>query len=120
MIQVGTRVHIGDNSGGVQAECIKVYSGSSVAHVGDTILITLKKVRRGCALKRGEMYKAIVIRTKVGVRRRSGIRIQFLENAVALLSTTDTLIGSRLSGEAPIELRKFNQLRLLAIADQIV
>jgi large subunit ribosomal protein L14 len=122
MIQVGTILNVIDNSGAKKVCCIKVMKGykQRYAHMGDLIMISIKSLRKKrkstSKTKKGQIYKALILRTKVGVKSHSGAVIKFLENSVALLSKQDKFIGTRILGPLSIQFRKTKFLRVLSIA----
>jgi large subunit ribosomal protein L14 len=122
MIQVGTILNVIDNSGAKKVCCIKVMKGykQRYAHLGDLIMISIKSLRKRrkftSKTKKGQVYKALILRTKIGAKSCSGATIFFLENSVALLSKQDKFIGTRILGPLSIKFRKTKFLRILSIA----
>jgi large subunit ribosomal protein L14 len=107
MVQNNTTLNIIDNSGAKIAECIKVYSGYKrrYASIGDTILVTIKSLRskrRGSSkIKKGELYKALIIRTKSKKTLAYGDSISFKENSAILLTKQNKFVGTRVFGSVP-------------------
>ena len=95
MIQQESRLLVADNSGAKEVLVIKIPGGSRVkyANVGDVIIVTVKKAAPGSALKKGEIVKAVIVRTKYGLRRPDGTYIKFDENAVVIIKEDLTQIG---------------------------
>jgi len=136
MILPLTKLRVADNSGPLVVECIKILSGSKFANIGDEILATVQtrmpandtglirtnsnKGKKRRALKKGAIVRAIIVRSKKGIYRPNGIRISFDENAVVLYSNkTENLLASKISGPMTRELRKWNFLKILSLAEQI-
>jgi large subunit ribosomal protein L14 len=126
MIQVGTILNVIDNSGAKKVCCIKVMKGfrQRYACLGDLIMISIKSLRKKrkstSKTKKGQIYKALVIRTKVGVKSHSDGKIQFLENCVTLLSKQDKFVGTRILGPLSVQLRNTKFLRVLSIASGLI
>jgi len=126
MIQHGTYVGIVDNSGAKTALCIKVVSGfrRRYANIGDLIMVSIKSLRGKRRLvsktKKGEIYKAVVVRTKVVKTRFSGDCLQFFENSVALLSKQNKFIGTRVFGSVPRSFRYNKFLKVASLAAGLV
>jgi large subunit ribosomal protein L14 len=142
MIQTQTILKVADNSGAKTVKCIKVLNKSNVASIGDCILVSVRSVRSGIAgakgnnniasttkrssgVKKGQVYKALVIRTKTGVSNRpNGHHIAFQSNDVVLLSSgsanQDNLIGSRIFGPITRELRQKNYKKIISQAKRMI
>lgn len=129
MISHLTKLNVADNSGALVVECIKILSQRRWANIGDEILATVQKrhldptyirhIKR--PLKKGMIVRAIIIRTKKGVIRPNGIQISFDDNAVVLYSKkTENLLGSRVIGPVARELRKWNYLKVLSVAERVI
>jgi len=119
MILPKTKLTVGDNSGPSLVESIRILSGAKYGNIGDKIVLTVKKNPKNQKIKKGQVLKGIIIRTKFGIRRPNGTRISFPDNSVILLNTQGNLIGNRISGPVPRELRKWNQLKILSLATKI-
>ncbi len=122
MIQVQTRLNVADNTGAREVMCIKVLGGSRrrYARIGDVVKITVKdSIPRG-RVKKGEVYNALVVRTKSGVRRRDGSLICFGTNSVVLLNEKLELIGTRIFGPVTRELRSRNFLKIVSLAPEVL
>lgn len=118
MIQTETRLSVADNTGALEVMCIKVLGGSKrrYARPGDVIRVTVKKCSPRGKVKKGDVYKAVVVRTKKGVRRKDGSVIRFDGNAVVLLNNQLEPIGTRIFGPVLRELRdRFMKIVSLAI-----
>ncbi len=126
MIQMKTRLIVADNSGAREVQCIKVLGGSHrrYARVGDVIRVAVKEVLPGRGkIQKGKVYKAIVVRTKSGVRRQDGSLIRFDDNAVVLISeSSGELIGTRIFGPVPRELRLGgdNFMKIISLATEVL
>jgi large subunit ribosomal protein L14 len=123
MIQVGTILSVIDNSGAREVRCIKVVPSSKrrYAYIGDLIMISVKSLRTRrkstSKTRKGELYKALVVRTKCGSKKFSGEGIKFFENSVVLFNKQNKLIGTRILGSLPVHFRYTKFLRILSIAN---
>ena len=118
MIQVQTELDVADNSGARRVECIKVLGGSKrrYANVGDVIRISIKEAMPRSKVKKGEVLRAVVVRTRKGVRRNDGSLIRFDSNAVVLVNNQNQPVGTRIFGPVARELRqKFMKIVSLAL-----
>lgn len=121
MIQMQSRLDVADNSGAREVMCIKVLGGSHrrYAGIGDIIRVSIKDAMPRGKVKAGEVYKAVVVRTKHGVRRADGSKIRFDSNAVVLLNNQLQPIGTRIFGPVTRELReKF--MKLISLAPEVL
>ncbi len=121
MIQMQTILGVADNSGARRVMCIKVLGGSHrrYAGVGDIIRVSVKEVIPGAKAKKGQVYYAVVVRTKKGVRRDDGSVLRFDDNAVVLLNNAKQMLGTRISGPVTRELRgQFS--RIVSLADEVI
>ena len=124
MIQVQTLLRIADNSGAKVVKCIKVLNKSSNTHkdyagIGDSILVSVRSLRSINSnskkrIKKGEIYKAIVVRTKKSLQRKTGESLSFHDNEVVLVNSQDNLIGTRIFGPLTREIRLLNYRKLLS------
>ena len=107
MIQQETRLRVADNTGAKEVLCFKVLGGSKrkYASIGDKIVITVKKAIPGGMVKKGEVHRAVVVRTRKEVARKDGSRIRFDENAAVLLNSAGEPRGTRIFGPVARELR---------------
>ena len=121
MIQMQTMLHVADNSGGRKVCCIKVLGGSHrrFAGIGDTIKGSVKDVIPNSKVKKGEVYLAVVVRTRSGVRRPDGAKVKFDKNAVVLLSEQKQPVGTRIFGPVTRELRK-NFMKIVSLAAEVL
>lgn len=121
MIQMQSELEVADNSGALRVECIKVLGGSKrrYAHVGDVIKITVKKAIPRGKVKKGDVLKAVVVRTRNAIRRADGSGIRFDKNAAVLLNNNNDPIGTRIFGPVTRELRaKF--MKIISLAPEVL
>ncbi|QCI17891.1 50S ribosomal protein L14 [Buchnera aphidicola (Acyrthosiphon lactucae)] len=122
MIQEQTILHVADNSGARSAMCIKVLGGSRrrYAGIGDVIKITIKEAIPRGKVKKGEVLKAVVVRTKKGVRRSDGSVIRFDTNACVVLNNNEQPIGTRIFGPITRELRTEKFMKIISLAPEVL
>jgi len=122
MIQAETVLSVADNSGARKVLCIKVLGGSRkrYAQIGDVIKVTVKDAIPRGKVKKGDIYNALVVRTKHGVRRPDGSLIRFDGNAVVLLDSKREPIGTRVFGPVTRELRSINYLKIISLAPEVI
>ena len=122
MIQMQSNLDVADNSGARRVQCIKVLGGSKrrYASIGDTIVASVKEAIPRGRVKKGEVYQAVVVRTKSGVRRPDGSLIRFDNNAVVLLNNQGQPIGTRIFGPVTRELRGDRFMRLVSLAPEVL
>jgi len=122
MIQEQTILHVADNSGARSAMCIKVLGGSRrrYAGIGDVIKITIKEAIPRGKVKKGEVLKAVVVRTKKGVRRSDGSIIRFDSNACVVLNNNEQPIGTRIFGPVTRELRTEKFMKIISLAPEVL
>lgn len=126
MIQVGTILSVVDNSGAKKVRCIKVPFGYErrYASLGDLITISVYSIRnrrkKTSKVKKGEIYKALIVRTKVGLKLFSGEKVTFLENSVVLIGKQNRFVGTRVLGPISVYFRYTKFLRILSIANGVV
>ncbi|ACL30304.1 50S ribosomal protein L14 [Buchnera aphidicola str. APS (Acyrthosiphon pisum)] len=122
MIQEQTILHVADNSGARSAMCIKVLGGSRrrYAAIGDVIKITIKEAIPRGKVKKGEVLKAVVVRTKKGVRRSDGSVIRFDTNACVVLNNNEQPIGTRIFGPVTRELRTEKFMKIISLAPEVL
>ncbi len=122
MIQMQTTLDVADNSGARRVQCIKVLGGSKrrYARIGDVIKVSVKEaIPRGKA-KKGEVFNAVVVRTRKGVRRPNGSVIRFDTNAAVLLNAQLQPIGTRIFGPVTRELRTENFMKIISLAPEVL
>lgn len=122
MIQMQTMLDVADNSGARQVMCIKVLGGSKrrYAGVGDVIRVSVKEAIPRGRVKKGEVYRAVVVRTRAGLRRPDGSAIRFDSNAVVLLNNQGQPLGTRIFGPVTRELRTEQFMRLVSLAPEVL
>ena len=122
MIQTETVLGVADNSGARKVLCIKVLGGSRkrYAQIGDVIKVTIKDAIPRGKVKKGDVYNALVVRTKHGVRRPDGSVIRFDGNAAVLLDDKREPIGTRVFGPVTRELRAINYLKIISLAPEVI
>jgi len=122
MIQLRTVLEVADNSGAKIVQCIKVLGGSRrrYASIGDIIVVALKEVEPHGAFKKGEVKKAVVVRTKKGIRRAEGSYIKFDNNAAVLINDAKEPLGTRIFGPVARELRAKRYMKILSLAPEVL
>ena len=122
MIQQETRLKVADNTGAKEILCFKVLGGSKrkYASIGDQIVITVKKAIPGGMVKKGEVHRAVVVRTRKEVSRKDGSRIRFDENAAVLLNAAGKPRGTRIFGPVARELRDSGFMRIVSMAPEVL
>lgn len=122
MIQMQTQLAVADNSGARRVMCIKVLGGSKrrYAGVGDVIRVSVKDAVPRGKVKKGEVWHAVVVRTKKRVRRGDGSVIRFDSNAVILLTAQLQPLGTRVFGPVPRELRTDNFMKIISLASEVL
>jgi large subunit ribosomal protein L14 len=122
MIQMQSMLDVADNSGARSVQCIKVLGGSHrrYAHIGDVIKVTVKEANPRGKVKKGDVYNAVVVRTKKGVRRQDGSLIKFDNNAAVLLNANLAPIGTRIFGPVTRELRSENYMKIVSLAPEVL
>lgn len=122
MIQMQTMLDVADNSGARRLMCIKVLGGSHrrYAGVGDIIKVTVKEAIPRGKVKKGEVFNAVVVRTRKGVRRPDGSLIRFDSNAAVLLNTQLQPIGTRIFGPVTRELRSEKFMKIVSLAPEVL
>jgi large subunit ribosomal protein L14 len=122
MIQMQTNLDVADNSGARRVQCIKVLGGSKrkYASVGDIIVVSVKEAIPRGKVKKGDVRKAVVVRTAKEVRRADGTAIRFDRNAAVMLSTSGEPIGTRIFGPVVRELRAKNFMKIISLAPEVL
>ncbi len=122
MIQMQTRLEVADNSGARKVQCIKVLGGSHrrYAGIGDVIKVSVKDAIPRGRVKKGDVYNAVVVRTKKGVRRPDGSVIRFDTNAAVLLNNQMQPIGTRIFGPVTRELRTEQFMKIISLAPEVL
>ncbi len=122
MIQQETRLKVADNSGAREVLTIKVLGGSGrkTANIGDVIVCTVKQATPGGVVKKGEVVKAVIVRTKSGVRRKDGSYIRFDENAAVIIRDDKSPRGTRIFGPVARELRDAQFMKIVSLAPEVL
>ena len=122
MIQTETYLDVADNSGARRVMCIKVLGGSHrrYARVGDVIKVTVKEAIPRGKVKKGQVMKAVVVRTKKGIRRQDGSLIRFDDNAAVLLNAQEAPVGTRIFGPVTRELRSEKFMKIISLAPEVL
>lgn len=122
MIQQQTMLKVADNSGARRVQCIKVLGGSHrrYAGIGDIIRVSVKEAIPTGKVKKGKVMKALVVRTKHGVRRNDGSKIRFDDNAVVILNEADQPLGTRVFGPVTRELRDERWMKIVSLAVEVL
>jgi len=122
MIQMQSNLSVADNSGAKKVQCIKVLGGSKrrYAGIGDVIKVSIKEAIPRGRVKKGEVFNAVVVRTKKGVRRPDGAIIRFDSNAAVLLNAQLQPVGTRIFGPVTRELRTENFMKIISLAPEVL
>ncbi|MGM9944303.1 MAG: 50S ribosomal protein L14 [Lysinibacillus sp.] len=122
MIQQESRMKVADNSGAREVLTIKVLGGSGrkTANIGDIVVCTVKKATPGGVVKKGDVVKAVIVRTKSGVRRKDGTYIKFDENACVIIKEDKSPRGTRIFGPVARELRDSNFMKIVSLAPEVL
>ncbi|MCQ2512267.1 MAG: 50S ribosomal protein L14 [Lachnospiraceae bacterium] len=122
MIQQESRLRVADNTGAKEILCIRVLGGSTkkYASIGDIIVATVKEANPGGMVKKGDVVKAVVVRTKKGARRKDGSYIKFDENAAVIIKEDKTPTGTRIFGPVARELREKQFMKIVSLAPEVL
>lgn len=122
MVQQQTVLKVADNSGAKEILCIRVMGGSfrRYGNIGDVIIASVKKATPGGGVKKGEVVKAVIVRTKNGIKRNDGSKISFDENAAVLIRDDKTPRGTRIFGPVARELRDKDYMKILSLAPEVL
>ena len=122
MVQQQTVLKVADNSGAKEILCIRVMGGSfrRYGNIGDVIIASVKKATPGGGVKKGEVVKAVIVRTKNGIKRNDGSKIRFDENAAVLIRDDKTPRGTRIFGPVARELRDKDDMKILSLAPEVL
>ena len=122
MIQMQTNLKVPDNSGARRVQCIKVLGGSKrkVASVGDVIVVSIKDAIPRGRVKKGDVHKAVIVRTAKEIRRQDGSIIRFDDNAAVLINNQGEPIGTRIFGPVTRELRGKNFMKIISLAPEVL
>ena len=122
MIQQESRLKVADNTGAKEILCIRVLGGSSrkYANIGDVIVASVRKAAPGGAVKKGDVVRAVVVRSARGVRRADGSYVRFDENAAVLIKDDKNPRGTRIFGPVARELRDKDYMKILSLAPEVL
>lgn len=122
MIQQQTVLNVGDNSGARKVMCIRVLGGSyrKYANIGDIIVCSVKDAAPGGVVKKGEVVKAVVVRSKKGIHRKDGSYIRFDENAAVIIKDDKSPKGTRIFGPVARELREKDFMKIISLAPEVL
>ena len=122
MVQQQTKLKVADNTGAKELMCIRCLGGSyrKYAEIGDVIVASVKSATPGGVVKKGEVVKAVVVRTKKGARRPDGSYVKFDENAAVIIREDGTPKGTRIFGPVARELRDKNYLKIVSLAPEVL
>ena len=122
MIQMQTNLDVADNSGARRVMCIKVLGGSKrkYASVGDIIVVSVKEAIPRGRVKKGDVHRAVIVRTAKELRRQDGTSIRFDRNAAVLINPQMEPVGTRIFGPVPRELRAKNHMKIISLAPEVL
>lgn len=122
MIQQESTLRVADNSGARELLVIRVLGGTKrkYANIGDTVIASVKSAAPGGAVKKGEVVKAVIVRTKTGVKRQDGTYIKFDDNAGVIVKDDKNPVGTRIFGPVTRELRGENFMRIISLAPEVL
>ena len=122
MIQTETRLKVADNSGAKELLCIRILGGTSrqYANIGDIIVCAVKEATPGGTVKKGDVVKAVVVRSKKGARRIDGSYVKFDQNAAVILKDDMTPVGTRIFGPVARELREKQFMKIVSLAPEVL
>ena len=122
MIQMQSNLDVADNSGARRVQCIKVLGGSGrkTAAVGDIIVVSIKEAIPRGRVKKGDVHRAVIVRTSKEVRRNDGTCIRFDKNAAVLVNKSNELIGTRIFGPVTRELRTRKFMKIVSLAPEVL
>lgn len=122
MIQMQTNLDVADNSGARRVQCIKVLGGSHrrVASVGDIIVVSIKEAIPRGKVKKGQVHRAVIVRTAKDIQRSDGTAIRFDGNAAVLINKQNEPIGTRIFGPVVRELRAANHMKIISLAPEVL
>ena len=122
MIQMESYLKVADNTGAKEIHCIRVLGGSrrKFGNIGDVIVASVRKAAPGGTVKKGEVVKAVIVRTKKGVRREDGTYVRFDENAAVIIKEDKNPKGTRIFGPVARELRDRDYMKILSLAPEVI
>ena len=122
MVQMESYLKVADNTGAKEIHCIRVLGGSKrkYGNIGDVIVASVRKATPGGTVKKGEVVKAVIVRTKRGVRREDGTYVRFDENAAVIIKEDKNPKGTRIFGPVARELRDKDFMKILSLAPEVI
>ena len=122
MVQEESYLKVADNTGAKEIHCIRVLGGSKrkYGNIGDVIVASVRKATPGGTVKKGEVVKAVIVRTKRGVRREDGTYVRFDENAAVIIKEDRNPKGTRIFGPVARELREKDYMKILSLAPEVI
>ena len=122
MIQMESYLKVADNTGAKEIHCIRVLGGSKrkFGNIGDVIVASVRKAAPGGTVKKGDVVKAVIVRTKRGVRREDGTYVRFDENAAVIIKEDRNPKGTRIFGPVARELREKDFMKILSLAPEVI
>ena len=122
MVQQESYLRVADNTGAKELECIRVLGGSTrrYGNIGDVVVASVRKAAPGGQVKKGEVVKAVIVRSRKGLRRADGSYVRFDENAAVIIKDDKTPRGTRIFGPVARELRERDYLRILSLAPEVL
>ena len=122
MVQMESYLKVADNTGAKEIHCIRVLGGSKrkYGNIGDVIVASVRKATPGGTVKKGEVVKAVIVRTKRGVRREDGSYVRFDENAAVIIKEDKNPRGTRIFGPVARELREKDFMKILSLAPEVI
>ena len=122
MIQMESYLKVADNTGAKEIHCIRVLGGSrrKFGNIGDVIVASVRKAAPGGTVKKGEVVKAVIVRTKRGIRREDGTYVRFDENAAVIIKEDKNPRGTRIFGPVARELREKDYMKILSLAPEVI
>ena len=122
MIQVQSTLKVADNTGAKEVMCVKVLGGSrrKYANIGDVIVVSVKSATPGGVVKKGDVAKAVIVRSTKGIKRNDGTAIRFDENAAVLIKDDKTPRGTRIFGPVARELREKDYMKIISLAPEVL
>ena len=122
MVQMESYLKVADNTGAKEIHCIRVLGGSKrkYGNIGDVIVASVRKAAPGGTVKKGDVVKAVIVRTKRGVRREDGSYVRFDENAAVIIKDDKNPRGTRIFGPVARELRERDYMKILSLAPEVI
>ena len=122
MVQEESRLRVADNTGAKELKCIRVLGGSTrrYGNIGDVIVCSVRKAAPGGQVKKGDVVKAVIVRTRKGLRRADGSYVRFDENAAVIIKEDKTPKGTRIFGPVARELRDRDYMKILSLAPEVL